>query len=58
MNYSELIAKPEVRRAGVEIQRVLSSARPAGSFGEREAAALAAKLYNLPVVTPATRRRL
>jgi hypothetical protein len=41
VEYSRLIAKPEVRRAVAEIQRVLNDTLAAGSFAEREAAALA-----------------
>jgi hypothetical protein len=41
VDYSRLIAKPEVKRAVAEIQRVLRDVLPAGSFEEREAAALA-----------------
>ena len=41
VDYSKLVAKPEVRRAVAEIQRVLNDTLAAGSFAEREAAALA-----------------
>jgi hypothetical protein len=41
VNLSELFAKPEVKGAIVEIRRTLRKALPQGSFGEREAAALA-----------------
>jgi hypothetical protein len=41
VDHSGLIAKAEVKRAVTEIQRVLRETVPVGSFGEREAAALA-----------------
>lgn len=41
VNPSELFAKPEVKIAIGEIRRVLRSALPEGSFGERESSALA-----------------
>lgn len=41
VNYAELIAKPEVKSAVDQMQLVLREALPAGSFAEREAAALA-----------------
>lgn len=41
LNRSELLAKPEVKRAIACAQTLLRSALPEGSFGEREAALLA-----------------